>query len=89
MVGRSKSPTGPFIDKEGKDMVDEGGSLLIETEGRYIGPGHASIYRQPDGRYAFSFHYYDGENEGRARLAVRELNWIEGWPVLTAINFLD
>jgi arabinan endo-1,5-alpha-L-arabinosidase len=87
MVGRSKSPTGPFLDKSGKDMVDEGGTLILQTEGRYIGPGHANIYRHSDGRYAFSFHYYDGENDGRARLAVRELKWIDDWPVITRKEF--
>jgi arabinan endo-1,5-alpha-L-arabinosidase len=89
MVGRSKSPTGPFIDKDGKDMVDEGGSLLIKTKDRYIGPGHASIYRHTDGRYAFSIHYYDRENDGKARLAVRELGWLEGWPVVTENDYFE
>ena len=45
-----------FIDKSGKDMVNEGGDLLISTDGRYIGPGHAGIYRHTNGSYAFSFH---------------------------------
>jgi arabinan endo-1,5-alpha-L-arabinosidase len=89
MVGRSKSPTGPFLDKSGKDMVDEGGSLVIETKGRYIGPGHASIYRHTDGRFAFSFHYYDGENEGKARIAVRNLSWVDGWPVVGETDFFQ
>jgi len=89
MVGRSKSPTGPFLDKEGKDMVEEGGSVVIETKGRFIGPGHAGIYRHTDGRYAFSFHYYDGENRGKAQLAVRELSWVDNWPVVSDIDFFQ
>jgi len=89
MVGRSKSPTGPYIDKDGKDMVDQAGTLLIQTEGKYIGPGHASIYRHTDGRYAFSFHYYDGEAEGRARLAVRNLTWVDDWPQVSDTDFFE
>jgi len=88
-VGRSKSPTGPFIDKDGNDLVDQGGSLVIETKGRYIGPGHASIYRHTDGRYAFSFHYYDGDSKGRARLAVRNLSWPEDWPAVSDTDFFE
>jgi arabinan endo-1,5-alpha-L-arabinosidase len=89
MVGRSKSPTGPFIDREGKDMVEEGGNLLMYTKGRYIGPGHASIYRHMDGRYAFSFHFYDRDDEGNAMIEVRNLSWKDGWPVVSDKNFFD
>jgi arabinan endo-1,5-alpha-L-arabinosidase len=88
-VGRSRSPVGPFLDKSGKDMVDEGGSVVIETEGRYIGPGHAGIYRHTDGRYAFSFHYYDGADEGKARIAVRNLTWVDDWPVVGETEFFQ
>ncbi len=87
MVGRSKSPTGPFLDKMGKDMVEQGGTLLLKTEGRYIGPGHAGVYRHTDGRYAISFHYYDGYNEGKAFIEVRDLNWIDGWPHVGKTDF--
>jgi arabinan endo-1,5-alpha-L-arabinosidase len=89
LVGRSRSPVGPFLDKSGKDMVDEGGSVVIKTKGRYIGPGHAGIYRHTDGRFAFSFHYYDGADEGTARLAVRELSWVDGWPVVAETDFFE
>ena len=89
MVGRSKSATGPYSDKTGKDMVNQGGSLLLKTEGRFIGPGHAGIYRHTDGRYAFSFHFYNGENGGKAGLAVRELTWIDDWPIVGKIDFLN
>ncbi|MHC4757862.1 MAG: arabinan endo-1,5-alpha-L-arabinosidase [Planctomycetota bacterium] len=89
MVGRSKSPTGPFIDKDGNDMVDQAGTILIETEGKYIGPGHASIYRHTDGCYAFSFHYYDGEAKGRPRLEVRSLTWPDDWPDVSNTDFFE
>jgi arabinan endo-1,5-alpha-L-arabinosidase len=87
MIGRSLSATGPFIDKQGKDMVDQGGILIKKTEGRYIGPGHASIYRHTDGRFAFSYHYYDGEDEGEAHLAVKDLSWVDDWPVVSRTDF--
>jgi arabinan endo-1,5-alpha-L-arabinosidase len=88
-VGRSRSPTGPYLDKTGKDMVNEGGSLVIKSEGRYIGPGHAAIYRHTDGRFAFTFHYYDGRDQGKARLAVRNLTWVNHWPVVAHTDFFD
>ena len=87
-VGRSKSPTGPFLDKNGKDMVDEGGSLVLQSEDRYIGPGHAGIYQHHDGRFAFSFYYFDGQVMGLPRLAVRDLTWVNDWPVVLKTDFL-
>jgi hypothetical protein len=36
---------------------------------------------------AFSFHYYDGEDEEIPRLEVRELLWIDDWPVVSDKNF--
>ncbi len=88
-VGRSMSPTGPYLDKTGRDMVNEGGSLVIKSEGRCIGPGHASVYRHTDGRFAFAFHYYDGDDEGKARLGVRNLGWADDWPVVAETDFLE
>ena len=70
-------------------MVDQGGTLLLQTRGRYIGPGHPSIYQHTDGRYALSFHYYDGEDKGNASLAVRELSWKDGWPVVSEKDFFN
>lgn len=86
-VGRSTSPTGPYIDKDGVSMDDGGGSLFLETDGRFIGPGHAGIYDYMDGsatKYAFSFHFYDGTEDGTGTLGTRMLTWdSEGWPELT------
>ncbi len=82
MIGRSRSPTGPFMDRDGKDMVEQGGSLFLASEGRFIGPGHASISLEEFGKEVFSFHFYDGENQGKAFLELRELQWEEGWPQL-------
>jgi len=81
-VGRCPNILGPYLDKDGMDLRRGGGSLVLETEGRFVGPGHAGILRC-DGTNWFSYHYYDGANNGRATLGVRELQWdAEGWPKL-------
>jgi len=87
-VGRSKSADGPYLDKDGHDMTEGGGTLLLEREGRFIGPGHANIYAYTDSaekkRHVFTYHFYDGDDEGRAKMHARELIWDDdGWPVLT------
>ena len=38
-VGRSDKIEGPYRDKDGKDMLEGGGSLVLASNGRFIGPG--------------------------------------------------
>ena len=90
-VDRSKYPSGPSLDKDGHDLAEGGGTMFLEGEGRFIGPGHANIWtyedRKGDERKIFSHHYYDGEGEehpGRAKMHARELVFDhDGWPLLT------
>ena len=81
-IGRSKKITGPYIDKDGLDMLHGGGSLFLNATNNFIGPGHAAILKDND-VYWFSFHYYDGKHNGRPTLNIRRLSWgTDGWPVL-------
>ena len=85
-IGRSESPTGPFIDREGNDMAEGGGSLFLDAYGdivgdsRFIGPGHSGIYRHSDGTYYFSHHFYDGANDGQPSFAIWPMSWENDWP---------
>ena len=82
-VGRSPTVTGPYYDKSGINMTNGGGTMLLESTARYIGPGHAAIMND-NGTNWFTFHYYDGNNNGDATLAMMKLNWTaDGWPSLT------
>ncbi len=79
-VGRSKEITGPYLDRDGADLRRGGGTLLLRTEGSQIGPGHAGVLKDGD-RYWLSYHFYDGEQNGRPRLGIRPLEWAaDGWP---------
>ena len=81
-VGRSRTITGPYLDKDGVDLADGGGTLLLGSDGPFIGPGHASVFRDGN-RLLMSCHYYDGTERGRSRLSIQELSWSkEGWPVI-------
>jgi arabinan endo-1,5-alpha-L-arabinosidase len=85
-IGRGDSPTGPFLDKTGKDLTNGGGSMFLETEGREIGPGHASVI-EDDGVKYLSYHFYDGDQRGRPKLGLRLLEWdAEGWPVTKPLS---
>jgi arabinan endo-1,5-alpha-L-arabinosidase len=83
-VGRSAGITGPYFDKDGTDMMLDGGSLFLTTQGQFIGPGHAGIITQGSTNW-LSCHFYDGTREGRPTLGLLPLQWTaEGWPELKA-----
>lgn len=79
-VGRSKSISGPYADREGKPMLDDGGTSVLATHGRWHGPGGNSIMR--DGRKdLLVYHSYDAEANGMPKLRIEPIRWDkEGWP---------
>jgi hypothetical protein len=85
-VGRSREITGPYRDKDGVDMMKRGGTLLLGSDGAFIGPGHAGLFEE-NGRFWFSCHFYDGTQRGRSTLAIRPMRWGEdSWPILDPIG---
>jgi autotransporter-associated beta strand protein len=85
-VGRSTSVNGPFLDESGKSMLQSGGTLLLGSDGRYIGPGQTGIYTTSTGQDLLSYHYYDGDNAGTPTFALEDLYWTSaGWPTLTNV----
>jgi arabinan endo-1,5-alpha-L-arabinosidase len=85
-VGRSDKVTGPYLDKNGKDLLLGGGTTVIDTEGPFIGPGHAGILEH-EGKFWFSCHFYDATARGMSKLAIRPLTWsADGWPVIGRVE---
>ncbi|MDB5234964.1 MAG: hypothetical protein JWR44_1957 [Hymenobacter sp.] len=83
LVGRSASPNGPFLDKNGVDLNNAGGTLLLSGIGRYRGPGHTGIFEENGVAY-FSHHYYDSYEGGVPKLGMAKLTWdATDWPVVS------
>jgi arabinan endo-1,5-alpha-L-arabinosidase len=79
-VGRSAEIDGPYLDKDGVDLLLGGGSLFLKSEGDFIGPGHAGIIVDGATNW-FSCHFYDGKHGGRPTLGILPLHWAsDGWP---------
>ncbi len=82
VVGRSKNPTGPYIDKTGKSLNEGGGSLVVEGDENYFGVGHNSVYTFDNKDYIF-YHGYEKKSNGAPKLIIKKLLWdTEDWPCL-------
>lgn len=82
MVGRSKAVMGPYVDREGKPMMQSGGTALLVANATWLGPGGASVLHAPEGRPAedlLVFHAYSAK-DGRPALQISTIGWKDGWP---------
>ncbi|GAA3453423.1 family 43 glycosylhydrolase [Dactylosporangium matsuzakiense] len=80
MVGRSTSPTGPFLDRSGKDMNSGGGTEILAGRGSIHGPGHEAVLADTDGDYLV-YHYY--ADSGASYLGINHIGYDGGgWPYL-------
>jgi arabinan endo-1,5-alpha-L-arabinosidase len=84
MVGRSSAITGPYTDNTGKAMLQGNALQMLAKDGRYIGPGGGSAFR--DGSlYYYAYHYYDGQANGASFLMLRPIAWtVDDWPLFSA-----
>ena len=80
MVGRATAITGPYSDNTGKAMLQGNALQMLATDGRYIGPGGGTAFR--DGSlYYYVYHYYDGDANGTPLLMMRPIAWTtDDWP---------
>lgn len=81
-VGRSRSVTGPYLDKDGNDMATGGGTLLKGFQEHELGPGHPAFIEEFRDVRMF-YHYYDRRYRGFSTLGHATLKWSkDGWPEL-------
>lgn len=91
-IGRSRTVTGPYLDKAGKDMSQGGGTLFLGSVGDNgsgrppddeVGPGHAGILADMDGAYVSYHEEWARDRGGRTTLNINKLAWDgDGWPRL-------
>jgi arabinan endo-1,5-alpha-L-arabinosidase len=78
MAGRSRKPSGPYADADGKPMLAGGGTQLLAGNERWLGPGGESVLERAEGDLLV-FHAYDAAT-GKPALQISDLMWDQGWP---------
>ncbi|KAL4785393.1 glycosyl hydrolase [Aspergillus varians] len=82
-VGRSDSARGPFVDKQGNDLVDGGGETVYGTNSDVFAPGGQGVMTDLLGDILY-YHYLNSSVSyefDQARLGYNRLEYKDGWPV--------
>jgi arabinan endo-1,5-alpha-L-arabinosidase len=79
-VGRSRSVTGPYVDRNSKPLMEGGGTIVVTGGKRWRGPGHCAILQERDSE-KLVYHAYDADARGTPTLRIDSLIWDSaGWP---------
>ncbi|MHC4499440.1 MAG: family 43 glycosylhydrolase, partial [Planctomycetota bacterium] len=88
--GRGSSPTGPFYDKDGVNLMtydsgesEYGNTIFLGHDGGQTNPGHPHIWEE-SGVFYMGYDYveqYSGGN-GTDTLGIRRLYWVNDWPTI-------
>jgi arabinan endo-1,5-alpha-L-arabinosidase len=79
-VGRSNRIEGPYLDRNGKPMMQGGGTPVIAGSDRWRGPGHNSVLLDGNDVWLV-YHAYDAQDRGAPTLRISKLRWTrDGWP---------
>lgn len=81
-AGRATEPTGPYVDKAGLPMMSGGGTLLLEGNSDWRGPGGQSLLHDPSADIIV-FHAYSAAS-GHPFLQIGRLAWSDDWPQIAS-----
>jgi len=83
VVGRSQNLFGPYVDRQGRRMLDNCCEVLLAGDDRFAGTGHNSnIVEDDKGQTWMFYHAYDSAAPDKGRQTMLDrLEWDrEGWP---------
>lgn len=80
MVGRSRTITGPYVDRNGTPMMNGGGFEVVGPHGNIRGPGHEGLMEDVDG-WLLVYHYYT-TSDPTTKLGVNLIRWDDDWPFI-------
>lgn len=80
--GRSKNLLGPYVDKEGRPLLENHYEVLLHGNENVAGPGHhAELVTDDNGDDWMLYHGYSRKDPDGGRVVwLDKVEWIDGWP---------
>lgn len=83
VVGRSDNLFGPYLDKQGRSMMDNRHEILIQKNTKFVGNGHNSeIVSDNKGQDWMFYHGVSVDNPKGRVLLMDKVSWANNWPVV-------
>ncbi|WP_409304265.1 family 43 glycosylhydrolase [Peribacillus sp. SCS-155] len=87
-VARSEKITGPYLDRNGNDIISSNGTVILTGSKKFAGPGHNAIITDKNGTDWIVYHAIERNkpklNSGATRrpLMIDPIEWKDGWPII-------
>lgn len=84
VCGRSKSLMGPYVDKQGRHLLDGNCETILQGNDFVAGPGHNAEFATDDKKQTWMiYHGYLREHPKRGRqVFMSQVKWKGGWPYI-------
>ncbi|MDV7356470.1 family 43 glycosylhydrolase [Rhodococcus oxybenzonivorans] len=86
VAGRSRSLTGPYLDRKGQDLNEGGGALILAGSDPWAGPGHNTVVTDDAGNDWIVYHAIPRDDvtlpsgAQRREGMIDRIVWADGWP---------
>ncbi|KAJ2898480.1 glycoside hydrolase family 43 [Zalerion maritima] len=84
-VCRSAYATGGFVDANGNDCLNGGGTTVLASHGNVYGPGGQGVFSDPTYGDVLYYHYADttvGYADSQYLFGWNTITWSNGWPTV-------
>ncbi|SFS86574.1 arabinan endo-1,5-alpha-L-arabinosidase [Porphyromonadaceae bacterium NLAE-zl-C104] len=83
VVGRSDNLFGPYLDKQGRSMMDNHHEIIIQKNQKFVGTGHNSeIVQDSKGQDWIFYHAVSVDNPKGRVLVMDQVRWENDWPYI-------
>jgi arabinan endo-1,5-alpha-L-arabinosidase len=83
VAGRSDNLFGPYLDKQGRSMVDNHHEIIIQKNQKFVGTGHNSeIVQDAEGNDWILYHAVSVANPKGRVLMLDQIRWENDWPYI-------
>ena len=90
VIGRSENFTGPYVDQQGKKLLDNGGTTILSADenSKFSGPGHNTIITDESEKDWMVYHAIDKKDPllwsaaSRRPLMIDPIVWKDDWPMI-------